>query len=610
MALVIILPLLLGVGAYWLPLVGAKIVLVASQVATIGLTIWLLLQAMALGGSRSTGLVETMGGTNRYLNIELLGTPVSLGLVLLAGILFLATSICAIRFAINKFVLLLLVLQSLVNALFLTDDVFNLFVLLEVVTLVMVLLILYLKEKRSIYDALYYMIIQIIGMSFFLLGLAYLYRAVGQLSMTLIAAAISSGGVTPTQLIIPFALMLTGLALKVGLFPLMSYVPRFYGNPGAPVVVLMLSSAIMATVVIFWIARLSWAFEPVLDTKPILLVLGICTAVIGAAKALVQRDARMLLAFSTVSQAGLMLMALGTGSGYGERGFITHLFAHALAKALLFFCVGAFTEAYGTCNLAVFRERIWHHPILAAALMLAGLSMVGFPLTFGGISKYWIMSSVGGNLALYWLAWLANLMTALVIVRLLVPSHISATHLFRNSVGNSVVSRRRWRGSSTDGIAITRHSARSRRIQELSHSEAVVSRRRSRGSSTDGILHKPIPRYVLAVLASLAFLVALGGLFGTELIRNLLGGSYTIDPSALALKALQILLLVGLAWTLTQLQRRYFDTNLEQLTSTSQLWHRRLHTTLGNSLALPDACLLIAGFFAGIVLISLLSGVI
>ena len=562
MSLLIVIPLFMGVVAYWFPQVGARAVMLATQVAILFVSI-----AHALVLLRSGETVrEPLGGTDPALNIELLGTGTSMSLVVLTALLMLGTAICALKYANQKFVLLLLILQSVVNALFLTDDVFNVFVLLEVLTMIMVLLNLFIKERRSIYDALYYLIIQIVGMSFFLFGLAYLYRAVGQLNLSLIAAAVAGGGVTATQLLVPMALMLTGLALKLGLFPLLSYVPRFYGNPGAPVVVLMLSSAVVSTAVMYWIARLTWAFEPVLDFRPVLLVLGFATAVVGAVKALAARDARILLAFSTVSQAGLMLIALGSGTLLTEQGFITHLFAHALAKALLFFAVGALGAQYGSTNLNFIRQGIWQQPVVGAAFAIGALSMLGFPLTAGGVSKYWIVEGIGSGWE-YWGLWLVNLGTALVMVKLLLPPQVFS--------------------ASPSDFDMQPGSQTSYSTEQPRYGFQPASTYRT--DTISGAVPQ-LPRYVQGLLLAISLIILLFGFGGLD---------FSITWLAFLTKAWQIALLTLLALLLTYLWRHNgFSARYPQL-----------QQFVGTSIALPDACLMVAVFFAGMVFAALLLGV-
>ncbi|MCL1800872.1 MAG: hypothetical protein FWG25_05870 [Promicromonosporaceae bacterium] len=419
MVLLVIGPLLLGVLAYRLPVTIAKGALIGGQVLVLGAIGYFLWQVG--GAGRSDVLVESLGGAGRALYIELLGNGTTLSLVALTGVLFLAGGIFTLPFADNKLILLLLVLQGLANGLFLTDDIFNLFVILEVTTLVLVLLNVFRREVRSVYDALYYLIVQIAGMAFFLLGAAFVYRGTGVLSMSLITEVTGSGSVSGQSLVIAYSMMLAGLALKVGLFPLFSYVPRFYGNPGAPIVVLMLSSAVISTAVLYWIARITWAIGYDDFTGPILLLLGIITALAGAAKALANADIRLVLAFSTVSQAGLALIGLSGGIPGWAPGFTAHLFTHAVAKALLFLGAAYLAERYGTTDLRELKPLIWQHPPVAVALVVGAISLIGLPLTAGGVSKYWIMGYGASPVAVVG-AWAVTLGTSLIMAHLLIPA--------------------------------------------------------------------------------------------------------------------------------------------------------------------------------------------
>jgi multicomponent Na+:H+ antiporter subunit D len=306
----------------------------------------------------------------------------------------------------------------------------------------------------------------------------------------------------------------------------------------------MVSSAVISTTVMFWIARLSWAFSPVLNTGPILLVLGFITAIYGAVKALAQKDARLLLAFSTVSQAGLMLIALGSGTIVSELGFIAHLFAHALAKAVLFLCVGAFNAAYDTSSIAAFREKIWRTPLLGAAAVIAALSMVGLPLTFGGVSKYWI-SAGAYNPLIYWGLWIPNLFTILVMLKLIVPNTIY---------------RREFIGPHPQ-------------------------------------ITQTIPRYVLGTLGALALLIFVGGLT-SQIFSNIIGTAYPITLLAALNKAAEFMQLFLIAYALAQMAQfaRWKATG------------NRLTASLTKSLALPDAVLAIVAFVAAVILIGWVTG--
>jgi len=606
MVLLVLMPLLLGVVAYRAPMRIARGIIIFAQLAAIAFAGFLLNRVI-----RDGDMLELAGGSDRYLYIELLGTPISLGLVMLVALLLLAATICGHRYATRKLILLYGFLQGLMSGVFLTNDIFNLFVLLEVVTIVMVLLNVYRREVRSVYDALYYLLIQIVGMTFFLFGLGYLYRATGELSMSLITAAIASGNVPAQSLVIPFALILVGLGLKVGLFPLFSYVPRFYGNPGAPISVLMLSSSLISTAALFWIARVAWAFQP-LNTGPLLIALGTLTAFAGAAKALAHHDVRLVLAFSTVSQAGLALIAIGSGTSISERGFLAHLFTHALAKALLFLAIGALVEKKRSSRISDIRHEVWRHPLVALSMVVGAISLVGIPFTAGGVSKYWIMTGTGNPLVEA-ITWVITLGTALIMGRILVPHHTLITARVQEGLENGFlqntpllkpVSRAfDFEGPEDSSPAAVPEYAGSATSEPDPLPWAGPE---PPGDVDDGFVERrpqlfPVRPSIAAVLSVMVVLVLLAGMLGTNVMGALTGTYYGISAGAMLTKALQLAAIIVFASVMIWWLPRH------------QVWLRGAFTGfrdwLAKSFALPDAFLAVAIFFACVLLFAFLPGV-
>jgi len=630
MVLLVLVPLLLGVVAYRAPIKVAKGLIVFSQLAAMAFALFMLFRSLRVGE-----MIQTLGGADRRLYIELAGNPITLALVVLVAVLLLAATVCGLKHATHKLILLYGILQGLMSGIFLTNDIFNLFVLLEVVTLVMVLLNVYRREVRSVYDALYYLIIQIVGMTFFLFGLGYLYRATGQLSMTLITQTINTGLIPAQSLVIPFALILVGLGLKVGLFPLFSYVPRFYGNPGAPISVLMLSSSLISTAALFWIARVAWAFRP-LNTGPLLITLGTLTAFAGAAKALAHHDARLVLAFSTVSQAGLALIAIGSGTATSDRGFIAHLFTHALAKALLFLAVGALVEKTHSSKLEDIRHEVWRHPLVALSMAVGAISLIGIPLTAGGVSKYWIMSG-SGNPLVEAITWLITLGTALIMGRILVPHHSVITAKVQERLDNGFLQNSRLRShvyrafdfdapvdSSPIPEPVFALDGSGLMVSGVGASRPMGSVQRESTSSVDepepmpwagpepppitgpvpvGPQPFPVRSPIAAVLAAMVVMVLVMGMAGTNAMGALMGSYYGISGYGMLTKALQLAaLIIGASALIWWLPR-------------NKWWPRTALTggfrdRLARSLALPDAILAAAMFFAAVLLFAFLPGVL
>ncbi|GAB2469649.1 complex I subunit 5 family protein [Xylanimonas ulmi] len=412
MVALVLLPVLLGVALYKAPTAPAKALAFAGQG-------WLAWRAVTLLARtvREGPTLEVLGGGDGFVYIALRGERAALALVVLTVVLVTAALAHALGepYFDNRLLLLLLVLQGLVAGVLLTDDVFNLFVLFEVATLTTILLVMFKRDRRNTYDGLYYLMVQIVAMTFFLFGLAYLYRVFGVLSVTEIAAMVGQG-VDGRALVAPFAFMVTGLALKAGLFPLFSFVPRSYANPGAPTVVLMLMSGVLVTAALFWVARLVDLFAPALDVSGFLAVVGLVTGVAGAAKALAQRDIRLLLAYSTVSQAGLVTLGLAAGTAAASGGAIAHLANHALAKSALFLTAAAIGRRYGSVRLDEIRGVARRMPLVTALSAVAVLGMLGAPFTGGAWSKDLIASGAAGT----WVeaaVWVVNIGTALVFVR-------------------------------------------------------------------------------------------------------------------------------------------------------------------------------------------------
>ena len=411
MVWLVLAPVILGVAIYKLPPVAARTLALAGQ-AVLG---FLAVGAWLHAGYEPT--FEVLGGDDALLYVTLRTDSISLTLVTLTLLLFAAAVVYVLRasYADNKLLLLLLVLQGLSSGIFIADDVFTLFVLFEVASLVAVLTVMYRKNRRNTYDGLYYLVVQLVAMMFFLFGVAYLYRSFGVLSVTQITEVIAAG-VDGRVLVLPFALMLTGVGLKAGLFPLFSYVPHSYGNPGAPSPMLWIMSCVLVKGALFWVYRLLDMFAPAFDARIFLAVVGIITGLLGAAIALAQEDIRLVLAFSTVSQSGLIVLGFAAGSTTATAGALLHLVTHALAKAVLFLIAARMIRWYGTARLGEIRGVGRRMPFVATLAALAMLNMVGAPFTGGAVSKDMMLLGATG-----WIEaamWAVNIGTILVMVRL------------------------------------------------------------------------------------------------------------------------------------------------------------------------------------------------
>lgn len=412
MASLILIPIIFGVILYKIPLKIGKVFLMFIQ-------LFLSVNAANLFlRSRSGEVVhEILGGTDPILYIGLRGDRIALVFVCLTIFLFTMAFIYSIRdkFFDKKFMLLFLILEGVLIGIFLTDDIFNLFVLLEVSTVVITILIMFKKDKRSIYDGLFYLIIQIISMMFFLFGIAYLYKIFGVLSIGEITNLIARG-VPRETLILPFAFLMTGVCLKIGFFPLFSWVPRSYGTPSTPIVVVAILSGLFVKSSLYLFIRLNHIFYPTLDYREFFLVMAVLSGLIGFIKALSQKNIKLLLAYSTISQVGLIAVSSLISSEMAYWGGIYHILNHAILKSMLFLATGMVIDQYNTANVNEIRGLLKKMPFVSVAILFGFLGITGAPLFNGSISKYWI---VGGTdtLAIESIIWIINTGTLLTYIK-------------------------------------------------------------------------------------------------------------------------------------------------------------------------------------------------
>ncbi|MEW5826546.1 MAG: proton-conducting transporter membrane subunit [Candidatus Bipolaricaulota bacterium] len=269
-----------------------------------------------------------------------------------------------------------------------TKDLFNAYVLFELVTVSSYLLVGTDRRPRQIWAGLRYLIFSSFGMSVFLLGIAVVYAHVGSLDLDVVAAAVSaSAGASWVRL--ASALLVGGVAVKAGVFLFSLWLPLAHSQ--APPAVSALLSGLVVKMGVVELYRLSAAF-------PIgfaLTVLGVATAVLGIAYAVWASDLKKMLAFHTLSQIGYLLIGFGTGSEAARYGALDYAVAHGLFKALLFLAAGDAAAAVGSSRIDRLVEgRDQLGGATRAAIGLATLAILGVPPFAGYAAKAVLESGI------------------------------------------------------------------------------------------------------------------------------------------------------------------------------------------------------------------------
>lgn len=382
--LLIMLPIFASLLLYLIPHRVTTLLSVFVYASVLGVTLHLFYRV------RFGGEIVTTHSGGEFLGITLYcDLTAALFLVLVAFLflcMFLFTNVRERTSKLYSF--LFTVLEGIIMLIFLSRDLFNIYVAVEVSVVVCAILIMFRRESRSIYDGLVYLLSNIAGMLFFLLGIGMLYRQTGTLDFDGIAAAIAAS--EPHMLVLPFALLMTGTALKCALFPMHFWLPLAHGTPGAPTPVSAILSGVYIKSGVYLFLRMKGLFSPAIDCSVFFFWAGVLTSLAGIAMAVCQSDIKLILAYHTVSQIGLIVAGLSSPSETVQAGAMLHIVNHALFKSLLFLAAGMLISRYGTRNIYKIRGVMRSAPLAGAAIVAGVLGITGAPFFNGSISKYFL----------------------------------------------------------------------------------------------------------------------------------------------------------------------------------------------------------------------------
>jgi len=214
-----------------------------------------------------------------------------------------------------------------------------------------------------------------------------------------------------------FALLLAAAMAKSVIFPLHTWIPEAMNAP-TPVSAL-LHSACYVKAGIYLVARLYSIAPWQAEWKTAVVVLGAVTMLVGAWFALAQTDLKRLLAFSTISQLGHILTALGLGTALGASAALFYALSHGLFKGTLFLCAGAVQHATGRRDMRRLGGLARKMPATARIWLVAAASIAGVPLTNGFVAKWLLLDAAldAGLFAVVLVTWLVSILTAFYMLK-------------------------------------------------------------------------------------------------------------------------------------------------------------------------------------------------
>jgi multicomponent Na+:H+ antiporter subunit D len=368
--------------------IGGIVVTVVAGV-TLAFTFWILQLAMA-----GEPLVYQVGGWAPPQGIVLVADRLSALLALIATLLALASSIYTLtsRKLLEQtyfHVMFLLLLMALLGVFF-TGDLFNLYVFMEMVILSSVILVALADRPVSAEVTFKYTILSALGSTALLFGIGLIYGAMGTLNMAEIALHIHEG---PTPVLIPFgaAMLLMVFLLKAGIVPFHFWLPD--AHSAAPAAVSAMLSGMLVKVGVYGVLRMATLLFPGTPALSVVAWLGAASALFGGLAALANGDLKRLLAYSTIANVGLIMMAIGWGGQWGLMAAIVHMVNHALFKGGLFLAGGYLAERYHEHSLRRLTGFANLTPGIAVVFGIGAVALAGLPPTGGFVSKLMLIQA-------------------------------------------------------------------------------------------------------------------------------------------------------------------------------------------------------------------------
>ena len=293
----------------------------------------------------------------------------------------------------NYYTLALLMIFSMLGLNY-TNDLFNVYVFMEILTLTSAGIIAIKQQKENYMSTFRYVLLNEIGSISFLFGIALLYMVTGHLNMTNLYNSIQIVYAQfPANINLALAFMLTGLAIKGALFPLHIWLPDAHSTAPSPSSA-WLSGVVVKVYVIAMIKIIYRVLGPTIlqnsNIPVIIQIIALLGMIFGSIFAIAQTDIKRMLAYSSVSQLGYIFLGVGLVSSLGLRAAFFQIFSHGIIKVGLILAAGAFIYGQNKRLIKDFAGMGQLMPVSLAIFSLGGFAMIGLPLTTGFIAKLYL----------------------------------------------------------------------------------------------------------------------------------------------------------------------------------------------------------------------------
>ncbi|MFA5566033.1 MAG: NADH-quinone oxidoreductase subunit N [Acidimicrobiia bacterium] len=311
------------------------------------------------------------------------------------------------------------------------NDLIVMFLGLEALSIaIYVLAAMHHRRAESQEAGFKYLIVGAFSSAFFLYGIAMVYGATGTTSLVGIASFLAANVLLRNaMLLLGMALLLVGFAFKIAAVPFGGWAPDVYEGSPTPITAFMAAAvkvgAFAGMIRVFYLA-LSVQID---DWQPLIYALAVLTMVVGAILAVVQTNVKRLLAYSSISHAGFVLVAVYTGTTVGMSAMMFYLAAYIFMVIGSFGVVGLVSQRGDAAHsLDDYKGLSKSRPGIALAFTVFLLAQAGVPFTSGFFGKFYVISAAvdSKNYILALVAMLASVIAAVLYLKIIVSMYLSA----------------------------------------------------------------------------------------------------------------------------------------------------------------------------------------
>ncbi len=396
----------------------------AVSLAEFILSLWWLLRSVPLGSAgyqleelhRWIALGPHGSVAQTYINYHLGADGISLFLVILTTFLTVVSILCSwnsIQKRVKEFFIAILMLEVGVIGVFLSLDLFLFFLFWEVMLIPMYLLIGVWGHERRIYAAIKFILYTMAGSILMLVGILWLYNATGTFDLPTIQNALQTGALvlprgTETLLFLAF---FVAFAIKVPLFPFHTWLPDAHVE--APTAGSVMLAGVLLKMGTYGMIRFCLPLFPDASRRfaPAIAVLAIIGIIYGALVALVQPNLKKLVAYSSVSHLGFVVLGIFAFHPISMQGAVFQMLAHGISTGGLFLLVGMLYDRRHTFEMSQFGGLATPLPRLAAFFLFVVLSSLGLPMLNGFVGEFLILL---GTYQVHW-GWAAWAATGVIL---------------------------------------------------------------------------------------------------------------------------------------------------------------------------------------------------